>query len=263
MDKMFFIKVVISFIVSGIWIAAATLFAERFGSKIGGLFSNLPSNILISLLFIALVNDVNYVVNAVPGIPIGMAINTLFLFFFVILLPYGLVISTIVSLTIWFLFASLASFLNFTNFFINVIIYLIITLIAFLVLEKIIKMPSVKKSTKKYTKIQMLLRVIFAGSTVSSVIIISKFFNPYIVGIFSTFPAVLLSTMVILTINQNKEFAQATGKILILSSSNIVIYGLAVYFTYPILGIVYGTIISFIIAFLWVWMFMPVVRRVI
>ena len=49
-DHFFVIKVLISFVVAGIWIAGATLLAERFGSKIGGLITNLPSNILISLI---------------------------------------------------------------------------------------------------------------------------------------------------------------------------------------------------------------------
>ena len=261
MDKVFIIRVIISFFIAGFWIASATLFAERLGTKIGGLITNLPSNILISLLFVVIVNDISFVINAVPAIPIGMTIDTIFLFIFVIILQYGLVLSTVISLIIWFMLALLATFLNYDNLFFNVIFYIIITLITFIVVEKVIKIPSVKKSKKKYTTIQMLIRALFAGSVVSSVIILSKFFNPYIVGIFSTFPAVLLSTMIILGINQNKEFAQATGKVLLLSSSNIIIYGLAVYFTYPKLGFTYGTIVSFILAFLWIWLFQPIVRR--
>lgn len=71
-------KIIISFFVAGIWISAATLLAEKFGSKIGGLIANLPSNILISLLFIAIVNNTDYVINTVPSVPIGMAIDTIF-----------------------------------------------------------------------------------------------------------------------------------------------------------------------------------------
>jgi len=262
MDKIFIVRIIISFFIAGFWIAVATLLAERLGSKIGGLITNLPSNILISLLFIAMINDTSYVIHAVPTIAIGMTINTLFLFCFISILQYGLVTAAIISLLVWFVFALIAMFLNCNNLFFNVIFYIIVTLIVFIILEKLIKIPSVNKSAKKYTKTQMLLRALFAGSVVSSVIIISKFFNPYVVGIFSTFPAVLLSTMIILEINQSKAFAQATGKVLVLSSSNIIVYGLAVYFSYPKFGIVLGTIISFMLAFLWVWLFHPIVRRV-
>jgi hypothetical protein len=68
--------------------------------------------------------------------------------------------------------------------------------------------------------------------------------------------------MIILARNQNNEFARATGKILILSSSNIVIYGLAVFVTYPYIGIIPGTVISFLMAFIWIWIFLPVVQRI-
>jgi len=261
MDNFLIIRIIISFLIAGCWIAAATLLAERLGSKIGGLITNLPSNILISLIFIAMINGPTYVHHAVPTIPIGMAINTLFLFAFIVTLKFGLAISTIFSLLVWLVLACGATFLDFKNFWMNILFYALITILAYITIDKTLKIPAVGKSARKYTKIQLLIRALFAGSVVSSVILIARFFNPYVVGIFSTFPAVLLSTMLILKINQNKEFAQATAKILILSSSNIVVYGLAVYFTFPAIGIIWGTIASFLFAFLWVWLLHPIVRR--
>jgi len=262
MDKIFIIRVIISFFIAGIWIAGATLLAERLGSKLGGLVTNLPSNILISLIFVVMVNGIPYVIDALPAVPIGMAINMIFLFVFIIALQYGLLLSTIISLLIWFGLAIAAAFLNYDNLFVNVVFYIIMSFITFIVLEKVIKIPSAKKSNKKYTPLQMFIRAVFAGSIVASVVVISKFFDAYILGIFSTFPAVLLSTMVILGINQGKEFAQATGKVLVLSSTNIVVYVVAVYFTFPRFGIILGTVISFICSFLWVCLFLPVIRRI-
>lgn len=262
MDLAFLLKVSISFFIAGFWIAFATLLAERLGSKIGGLITNLPSNILISLFFIAVINGTSFVIDAIPGIPIGMAIDTLFLCVFIVFLRFGLGLSTVMSLCTWFALAITATSLNYDNLVFNVLFYIIITIVSFIILEKLMNIPSKEKFIKNYTKIQIILRALFAGSIVASVIIISKIFDPYIIGIFSTFPAVLLSTMIILVLNQNREFAQATGKILILSSSNIVIYGLAVSFTYPKFGILFGTILSFIVAFLWIWLFLPIVQKV-
>ena len=262
MDSLFVSRLVVSFCIAGIWIAAVTLLAERLGSKLGGLFTNLPSNILISLLFVAFINGSSYAVNSVPGIPIGMAINTLFLFVFIVTIKYGLFLSTFASLASWLIIAYAASLIEFQNLWLNCLLYLVVTISSFGILEKIFKIPSAEKSSKQYTKIQIAIRVLFAGTIVSAVIISSKFLNPYLFGIFSTFPAVLLSTMVILVINQDKKFAQATGKILILSSSNIVVYGLVVYLTFEYYGIVMGTAISFGIAFAWVWVFHPILTRI-
>ena len=261
MDTLFIIRVIISFFIAGIWIGGATLLAERFGSKIGVLITNLPSNLLISLIFIALVNDINFVIGVVPAVALGMALNTLFLFIFIISLRFGLTAATILSLFGWTICAVLASYLNFSDLWVNILIYCVITVAAFLILENGVKIPSMRKSKKQYTPLQLFLRAFFAGSVVASIIVASKLFNPYITGIIAAFPAVLLSTMVILVINQNRQFAQATGKVLVLSSSNIIIYLVAVHFTFPAFGIYFGTIISFICSFIWVALFSPVVRR--
>ncbi len=202
---MFYLQVILSFILAGSLIALMTLLAERFGSKIGGLITNLPSNILITLIFISLAQGIGFVKEMTPAIPIGMMIDSIFLVAFILLLRYNLFLSIICSLGVWLALALLADQVHVVNLWINVAVYFGVTILAF--------------------------------------------------------PAVLFSSMVILAVNQGKAFARATGKIMILSASNIVIYALSVYFTYPSLGIVWGTIISFSMAFLWVALMRPVIGK--
>lgn len=262
MDTLFLTRVMLSFLIAGSWIAIATLLTERLGSKLGGLITNLPSNILISLIFIALTQGAQFVRQVVPGIPIGMLIDTFFLLVFIILLKYSLLLSIVGSLLTWFVLAITAAFLKYDQLIPNIILYLLVTVATFIILEKAITIPSRSKSSKKYSWKQILLRAIFAGGVVASVVFISRIFNPFAVGVFSTFPAVLLSTMVILAINQSRDFARATGKVLVLSSTNIVVYSLGVYWSYPRYGIVIGTIISFLLAAAWVWGFRPFIHKI-
>ena len=165
------------------------------------------------------------------------------------------------ALFFWFLLALSSIQINLENLIINIIIYIVITLISFFFVEKYFKIPQQQKSDKPYKFSQLIIRALFAGGLVSGVVFISNFFNAYITGIFASFPAVLLSSMIILAFNQNIAFARATGKILILSTSNIVVYSLVVYFTYPSMGLLWGTIVSFLSAFIWVWIFHPLVRK--
>ena len=72
----------------------------------------------------------------------------------------------------------------------------------------------------------------------------------------------MLSTMVILTLTQGADFARATGKVMILSSTNIIIYALGVALTYPAIGVVFGTIVSFGMAFLWVLILHPLIQKI-
>lgn len=261
MDSIFILKVISSFVIAGSWIALSTMIAERLGSKIGGLISNLPSNILVSLIFVALVNDVSYVTHAAISVPLGISICTLFLVVFIYFLRFNLVIAVIISLVFWLLTAYLSSTLKLDNFYINITISLVIIFLSAIFLEKVLKTPSVKNTKRKLSFSQFVGRILFSGSIVATVVIISKFSNPYFVGIFATFPAMLLSTMIILTVNQGKTFAQGTGKILALSLSNTVVYIVAVYFTYPEFGIFWGTLISYSLSALWIVFLYPLVRK--
>ncbi|OGB63234.1 MAG: hypothetical protein A2Y94_07570, partial [Caldithrix sp. RBG_13_44_9] len=177
MDTLFLTRVLLSFLIAGSWIAIATLLTERLGSKLGGLITNLPSNILISLIFIALTQGTQFVSQVVPGIPIGMLIDTFFLLVFIILLKYSLLLSIVGSLLTWFTLAIIAAILKYDQLIPNIIFYLLVTITSFIILEKAVIIPSHNKSSKKYSWKQILLRAIFAGGVVALVVFISGIFN--------------------------------------------------------------------------------------
>lgn len=258
---MIYFQVLLSFTLAGSWIAVLTLMAERFGSKAGGLIANLPSNIMITLIFITLAHGHGFIQGMLPAIPVGLLIDSIFLMVFILLLHYNLVVAILGSLGTWLLLALVADRIQLEALWINIANYLIVTVIVFLVVEYGWKLPAVGRSAKKYTIGQMAIRAGFAGGIVGGVVLISHFVPAYLTGIISTFPAVLFSSMVILAVNQGKAFAQATGKVMILSTSNIMVYTLGVYYTYPLLGIVAGTMVSFLLAFGWIALLRPVMQR--
>lgn len=262
MDDTLLLKTIISFIAAGVWIGGFTLLAERLGSKKGGLICNLPSTIMMALIFVALVQDARFAAAATDAVPIGMLIDTLFLLILILLLKYGLIKAVLLSLSSWFVMAFLAQKIYSSNIILNIIFYFITAVIAYLLLEYGVKIPARGSRRKKYSPGSLLIRVVFAGGVVAGTTIISTFAGTYWVGLFSTFPAVMLSTMVILTLNQGIDFARATGKVMILSSTNIIIYAYGVSITYPAIGVVFGTIVSFGMAFLWVLLLHPVIQSV-
>jgi hypothetical protein len=80
---------------------------------------------------------------------------------------------------------------------------------------------------------------------VAGAVIAANSLGPVWGGLSSTFPAVYLSTMFLITKSRGPEFARATGKMMLASAPNLIIYSLAVNITYPILGIIAGTIVSY------------------
>lgn len=237
------------------------MLAEKAGTRVGGMFTNLPSNVLISLIFISLINSPEYVVKTTAVIPLGMLTGSFFLFTFILTLRFGVGVAGTAALAVWFALAWLFTRISGDSLPVNVLWYAGISLLLFLVLEYGVKVRSVPRKQKCYSSRSILLRALFAGIVVGTTVYISSFASPVWVGVISTFPAVLLSTMLILSINQGPDFAGATGKVLVLSSSNVIIYILGVHLTYPTLGIAWGTVISFFMALVWIFLLSPVLRR--
>jgi len=247
------IRIVLSFVIAGTWIACSTLIGERLGSKKAGLIANLPSNILISLLFMALTKGSGYAAAATAGVPIGMTIDTIFLAFFILTLPAGLWKALVVSLAVW---AAVAVFtvvvLPPVGFGLSIFTYILVAVILFRLVD--IRLGSARPERKKVAfswKI-VAIRAFFAGSVVAGAVAIAQVAPPYITGVLAVFPAVFTTTMVILTLSQGPAFAQAVGKVMILSSGNIILYVVCAGILFPLVGPWLGTAVSFAVAFCFV-----------
>lgn len=225
------------------------------------MIANLPSHILVSVFFMAVINGTQYAVEAVPGIPIGMAVNSIFLLIMTLTLDKGLPFSVAASFIGWAVCAYISVLFTNDNFAVNIVIYLITMFITFGILEWLVKITSIKQIPKRYSVIQMLLRAVFAGMIVVAVLLLSQTLDAYTLGIFSVFPAVMFTTMLILVKNQSPAFAKATGKIMIFASTNITVFALAVYLTFPVMGPGWGSLVSYLTAFVWVLIQSPLIAK--
>lgn len=255
------VHTLISFLVSGAWIAAVTLVAERVGSRIGGLIANLPSKLLVTLVFLALVNDEAFAIGAARAVPMGMLINALFLFVFVLVVPRGLPAGLGVSLLLWFGLAVTAERFQLASLGLGIASYLVVTLLTYGFLEFALNIPLVAGRRKPAAKRSMLYRGLFAGGVVGSTVFLSPFVGTYWSGLLATFPAVMLTSMTILTLAGGPSLARATGKVMLLASTNIIVFTLVVVWSYPVVGMPIGTVVSFLAAAVWVWLLNPLVRR--
>ena len=254
-------NVILSFIIAGVWISVSTWIAERLGTKLGGVLALLPSTILVSLLFVAITVGKEYAANAALSAPLGMALNCIFLTVFVFTLNKGLVKATIISLIVWICCALFFQQLNIQSVVVTTTIFIVIMSTTYFILEHVAKIKSVAKREQKFRISLILYRAIFAGSVVGTTVIISQFASHFWTGIFSTFPAVMLTSMVILTRSQGKDFARATAKTMILASENIVVFAFGVNYLYKITNIALATFLSFIFAVVYILILMPLLIR--
>jgi uncharacterized membrane protein (GlpM family) len=260
------LHIIAAFFIAGLWISLSSLAGERLGSRLGGLVANLPSNILVSLLFMALTRGTGYAVEAAGSIPVGMAVDTLFLLALVAGLRFGLGPALALSLGAWVAVAALAIALPPLPPAWAIAAYVAVCGASYAVADLALKVRSapLRGSGKAapFKPSTILVRALFAGSIVALAVAAAQVAPPYLTGIVSVFPAVLLSTMTILTRARGRDFARATGKVLILSSSNIIVYGLAVSLLYPSMGPWWGTLCAFAAAAAYVSLLLPISRGI-
>ncbi len=252
---------ILSFTIAGIWVSISTWIAERIGTKLGGVLALLPSTIFVSLLFVAITINKEYAANAALSVPIGMAMNSIFLLVFVFTLNKGLTKAVIISLIVWCLCALFFKQLNIQSVVVTTIIFTIIMSSSYYILEHVVKIKSVKKRYQKFRMSLILYRALFAGSVVGITIIISRFVSHFWTGIFSTFPAVMLTSMVILTRSQGRDFARATAKTMILASGNIVVFAFGINYLYKLTNIMLGSFLAFIFAIIYILLLSPLLIR--
>jgi len=233
------------FILSAIVVVIIMFIAEKYGTKLGGILGTLPSTIVIALIFIAINQNINFASESAAVIPAELGINVLFLVIFAILIYRSLLIAFLVSLSVWIILSVLIIIINLNNIYISIIIYSVSLILALIILENKRKIKSIKNVDFHYNKKKIAIRGLVAGVVISIAILLSNI-GPIISGIFSVFPAIIISTMLISYMDHGPNFAAGMAKSMIIGISSVTVYATAVHFLYPIYHITMGSILSYI-----------------
>ncbi len=251
MIDVFWIKLVLSFIVGGLWVTLATVAAERFGTKIGGFIGGLPSTGVVALLFIGLVQTPEIASQATTVIPLISGFLGLFMVTYVILSKISFSVGLMSALLVWFVLSSIAIFFKLENFVFSLMAFLLLLAFSCYMLEKKLKIQSYGKIKVHYYPLQIISRAFLSGSIVTFAVFMSKFGGPIWGGVFAAFPAVFTSTLIIAYRSRGIEFSRAITKTLMISGMvSVVVYSIAVRFFYIVLGLIFGTIIAYTISLL-------------
>jgi hypothetical protein len=249
MDHTFFLKLFLSFMIGGLWTVAATVVADRYGSKIGGLIAGLPSTVMFGLLFLAWTQSAAAGVQATTLAPIAAGFTCLFILGYCVLVKRGLWIALPVALILWMLLAYGLVSVCLQSFSLSLAGYIFLFALSFYVLERILRVPSVKGKPLVYTPAQIVMRGLLSGTVIAFVVYLGKIAGPVIGGMMSMFPAMFTGTILITYFAQGAAFSAAVMKSSMVSAVTTVIYAATVRFTYMPLGIVPGTIVSVLVSF--------------
>jgi len=249
MNDIFVIKLGLSFFVGSAWVTGATLIADRYGTKLGGLIAGLPSTVLLSLFFIGWTQSPSIAVEATTIVPIIAAVNALFLVVYISLVRMSFWLALFGSLLIWTVISFTLVLLEFSNFPLSLIIYIIVVLASYFVIEKGIKVKSETARKTKNTLGTFIFRGLLSGTIIASAVVMGKIGGPLLGGMFAVFPALFLGTLLITYFSHGSLFSSAVMKAALISAVSVVLYGVLVRYTYIPLGLWWGTLISIIFSF--------------
>lgn len=246
MTELFILQLLLSFIVAGIWTATAIEVAERTGTKLGGWLVLLPSKVAISLFFIGGTQTAAFAAQAAHIIPFAMAIDIFSLLVFLLLSKKKGMLPFAAALVAWAILSLLLGMSGYSDMLAGTLIYAASAIAIFHFLGSKLHIASYAGRKSKPKSISDFVgRAAFIGAFVAIAIVLAAFSGPVWGGIFAAFPAIIFSTLYVVSKNDGMAFARSMGKMMVLSSVNVVLYAILVAFAYPALGVVWGTIISY------------------
>jgi len=247
MDPLLF-QTILPFSLSALIVIFITVGAEKFGTKVGGILGTMPSTIIIAFVFIAYNQGVNFASKAVAVVPAELGVNILFLFVFALLATYSGIIALLAAFGVWAVSSSILYLVEFDNIYLSLIIYACILVSTFLILEHKRKIPSQERVPVQYTVKKIIFRGVLAGIIISISVLLSNI-NAVLSGIFSVFPAILSSTMIIQLREQGPSFAAGMAKSMSVGITSVATYATLIHFLYPLYGIMIGSVVAFGISF--------------
>lgn len=252
--------VLLSFILGALIVAGVTVLGERLGTKIGGFIGSLPHLIIVSFYFIGMTQGIDAATEATILVPATMGINALFLYSYYMISTKNKWLAPVGAFTIWGLLAGLVLLVHIDSIKISILIFLICTIAVHVAFGKRPELRERRKKSMRYTPIIIVGRGALAGSVIALGIIISKYSGPLIGGMFSVFPAMMLSTMLIYTYQHDERYAGSMAKTMIIGVITVVTYAIACQFVFPLHGLAWGSLAGFIVALGTVVAIYPIVR---
>lgn len=240
-------QIIAPFLLSCGVVILITVLAERYGTKAGGILGTLPSTIVVAFLFIALNKGTAFAARAAVVVPAEMGINIVFLFIFSLLAHRSVYGALALSLFIWMLLSFILYMAELENIALSMVVYFAVMLSAFFFLEKRKRVPSSGRVAVHYSATKLLFRGVFAGIVIAIAVALANI-GEMMSGIFSVFPAIFLSTMLIFIREHGPAFTGSMGKAMILGTLSVMSYGVCIHFFYPTAGIWVGSAAAYAVA---------------
>ena len=245
----FALRLLASFLVGGVWISLITIAAERLGPRQGGWFGGLPSTVVVAMLFIGWTQGDQAVFEATTAFPLTMAVNAVYLIAFAVLSRRGLTAAVTGALLVWAALQTALVLADPQDFGWAVVGWLVAFVGSYKILRRLAPLAGDDSAPIRYTPLQILGRGAFGGSVIALAVLLSKFGGPIFGSVFSCFPAVFTSTLLIAARAVGMDFSRSLLIPLMVSAVlNVVVYAIALRFTIGGLGLVGASAAAYVVS---------------
>lgn len=242
---MLLVRLLLAFAVGSIWVALVAILTERKGIA-WGILGGFPSTVAFSLLFIGLNQSVKAAVEATVVLPIAFSVSNAFLLLYAFCARRGFGFGFWVSLLVWLGFSAAIAALDLRDYATSLAAAAVVSALTFAAFLKT-ELPYFPGIAKLYGKKEVLIRGVTAGALVSSAVLLSQIGGSIVGGIAASFPAVYVSSIIILNRTRGTEFSRAMTKPLAISGIlSVIPYSVAVHYLYPVVGIWLGTSLAYL-----------------
>lgn len=255
MNKLFIFQLIISFIVGGGVVAILSFVAEKVSKRIAGIILVFPTTVALGFFFLGWTISPEAVAKVIPATLIPLGLSALFSAVYSYVAEYSekiinhkiwqIVTSFVISIGVWFVLAIPIVLFKFNHLLIGILGYAIFILIAHLLLRR---KNYHKAIILNYTTKQKIGRAIFIGFSVFIVVLLGKTLNPFWGGIFTVFPAVLSSLLIILHWYYNSKNLFPTVQKVPIGSLSSFMYAITVMLAFPKFGFILGTLFAYIVS---------------
>ena len=249
---LFLLRLLLSFVIGGTWVTIITEGTLKYGSRIGGLLAGFPSTVAFSLAFIGLTQTANAAVEATTALPLALSLTATFpLVYSRLAKGHGFELALSAALAFWAVSSLALSVVALTvslNFFVSLAGFYTICAVAYYFLARN-RMRKTSVRGIRLSSFDWVWRFALAGGIVVGAVLFSAIFGPLVGGVFSSFPAIITSTIYIVNRVDGVEASRGIATpVMVATVFTIVPYTVFVRYAFPSFGIVLGTLTGYAVA---------------
>jgi len=245
MVQLFILKLLIAVTI----VVGLSLITEHVSPRVAGILSGFPTGSALLLFFYGLEQGPEFAAKSAVYNMIGVGASLSFIYFYYKasknLKRHNILLSTAIAVPGFLVVISVLHLVE-LNKFISIFIPITFSFL-FIHLFKEIENTEIAEKVKLSQKV-IFVRAFFAGLIILMISGLAKLVGPNWAGLFSAFPTTLFPLILIIHYTYDKKHVHTIIKNVPSGMFSLIIYGLSVSIVYPLYGIYWGTLFSYMLA---------------